>query len=194
MTFLQVKREHRAIRNDKCEWHEFVCGEFLTPQEAANYNVDLRKCRIVDVLNVNKMYWCFGARLCDIEYYTEVTGNADAFDGHILKYHYDISIDIENEADEISEIKWVASFDSDTPLTSKTWKRLRGVARSISKCNETTAWVLITRQERREIAPSGYAAMYAADYNDHYRYEHWFDYTHSDEYLHEYPYHLDRKE
>lgn len=177
MTFLQVKREHRSIRRDTRAWYEFVEGEFLTPQQAVNCNVDLRKCRIVDVKNVNKMYWCFGALLCDKEDLTVVAENATEFDGQILKYRYSISIDIENELGELSVTKYATFFDSDTPLTSKKWKKLRAIARHISVINETTAWVLITRREREEIVPSGYAAMYCADYSGSYRHEHYFDYT-----------------
>jgi hypothetical protein len=160
MTFLLVKKDHRAIRTDKREWYEFVCGEFLTVEEASVYNADLSKCRLVDVKKPDEMYWCFGVRLCDIDNYTIVSDDASDFDGQLYRYHYTVNIEEEVPFGDTPRFGFQMCFDRDDTLSSHQWKQIYAKAKWYLRYNDCPVQVTILRKSRHEVCTSGYSVIY----------------------------------
>lgn len=190
MTYLQVKKDHRAIRTDKREWYEFVCGEFLTVEEAGVYNADLSKCRLVDVKKPDEMYWCFGVRLCDTDNYIVVSDDASDFDGQLYRYHYTINIEEEVPFDETPRFGYQMCFDRDNTLSSHEWKKIYAKAKWYRRWYDCPISVSIKRNYRGEVS-TGYSVLYYISNWFDGTFQSWFDYTHPGHY--QLGYHLRKK-
>lgn len=177
MTYLQVKKDHRAIRTDKREWYEFVCGEFLTVEEASVFNADLSKCRLVDVKKPDEMYWCFGARLCDTDNFTVVSDDASDFDGQLYRYHYTINIEEDVPFDETPRFGYQMCFDRDDTLSSYQWKEIYAKAKWYLRYNGCPVQVTILRKSRHEVCTSGYSIIYYLSNWFGGTSQTWYDYT-----------------
>lgn len=191
MTYLQVKKDHRTIRTDKREWYEFVCGEFLTVEEASVFNADLSKCRLVDVKKPDEMYWCFGARLCDTDNFTVVSDDASDFDGQLYRYHYTINIEEDVSFDETPSFGYQMCFDRDCALTSHEWKKIYAKAKHYLRYYDCSVTVSITRKSRRDVCTNGYSVLYYISNWFDGTFQSWFDYTHPGHY--QVGYHLRKK-
>lgn len=191
MTYLQVKKDHRAIRTDKREWYEFVCGEFLTVEEASVFNADLSKCRLVDVKKPDEMYWCFGARLCGTDNFTVVSDDASDFDGQLYRYHYTVNIEEDALFGDTPRFGYQMCFDRDCALTSYEWKKIYAKAKHYLRYYDCPVMVSITRKSRREVCASGFSVLYYISKWFDGTFQSWFDYTHHGHY--QKGYHLRKK-